>query len=276
VKPAKRKKGRESNPLSYSDDKYTWLANQWFERNGSQPPSRSQILKGIINADKYQMLRLFPKYPQGHANMDKVLDNRKVAWQLLSIVSGFSEKDAHAPIDINHWKNEPEHDLTKTILYIFSMESPIRYLLQSATKEKNEDLIMDLGPFAYALKCIVGNASPQRPETEKSSKFWGFLGMPLLDQQLADIKELEPTKKEEAGHLNLSGFNTLIDRKRAQEAAWQNVEKNTTPCVIQIEFAREVDYFKLNKPEYTPYHQTEILTLLQDGLKLEMVSQAKE
>lgn len=79
VKPPKRKKGRDNNPLTYSDDKVTWLANQWFERN-KQAPSRSQILKGIINADKAQMLRLFPKYPQGHANMDKVLENRKVAW----------------------------------------------------------------------------------------------------------------------------------------------------------------------------------------------------
>lgn len=99
VKPAKRKKGRENNPLLFHEDKLTWLANQWYERNEQKPPTRSQILKGVINADRFQMLRLFPKYPLGHAAMDKVLVNRKLAWQLLSIVSGFSECDANEPID---------------------------------------------------------------------------------------------------------------------------------------------------------------------------------
>ena len=33
VKPAKRKKGRENNPLLYSDDKLSWLANAWYNKN---------------------------------------------------------------------------------------------------------------------------------------------------------------------------------------------------------------------------------------------------
>ena len=40
VKPPKRKKGRENNPLLYEDDKLTWLANQWFAKN-KKPPTRS-------------------------------------------------------------------------------------------------------------------------------------------------------------------------------------------------------------------------------------------
>ena len=98
IKPPKRKKGRDANPLFYSDDKMTWLANKWFS-NSDRMPTRSQILKGIINADKYQMLKLFPKYPIGHASMDKVLENRKLAWQLLSMVSGFADEDLNVPIE---------------------------------------------------------------------------------------------------------------------------------------------------------------------------------
>lgn len=255
LKPPKRKKGRENNPLLYHDDKMTWLANAWFARN-QRPPTRSQILKGVINADRYQMLKLFPKYPMGHASMDKVLVNRKLAWQLLSIVTGFSECDANEPIDQKILESCPEDPVVQTILYIFSMESPIRYMLNNVTKTHNEELIMDLGPIAFAICSIVGNASPSRSDSEKKTKFWCFLGMPLLDAQISDIRELEPnkSKKELAECMNLFGFNACYDRKKAQEMAWEHVEKSTTPCIFQIEFNRELDYFKLNRPEYTPYH----------------------
>ena len=79
VKPPKRKKGRENNPMLYKDESMTWLANAWFEKN-QQNPTRSQILKGIINADKKFMLKQFPKSPVEHASMGKVLANRKLAW----------------------------------------------------------------------------------------------------------------------------------------------------------------------------------------------------
>lgn len=80
IKPPKRKKGRDANPLLFGDDKLNWLADKWFANNQGRMPTRSQILKGIINADKNRMLELFPKHPQGHASMDKVLQNRKLAW----------------------------------------------------------------------------------------------------------------------------------------------------------------------------------------------------
>lgn len=178
------------------------------------------------------MLKLFPKYPMGHASMDKVLANRKLAWQLLSIVSGFSECDANEPIDQKILETCPDDPVVQTVLYIFSMESPIRYMLNSATKGHNEDLIMDLGPIAYAITTIVANASPCRPDSEKRTKFWCFLGMPLLDAQISDIKELEGSKKEEPESMNLFGFNACYDRKKAQEMAWEHVEKSTTPCIF--------------------------------------------
>ena len=51
VKPPKRKKGRENNPLLHSEDKVAWLATEWYSKN-QQAPTRSQILKGVINADR--------------------------------------------------------------------------------------------------------------------------------------------------------------------------------------------------------------------------------
>lgn len=107
VKPPKRKKGRENNPLLYKDENLTWLANAWYAKN-QKNPTRSQILKGVINTDKKWMLKTFPKYPKEHASMAKVLANRKLAWQLLSIVSGFSECDANEPIASEILESTPD------------------------------------------------------------------------------------------------------------------------------------------------------------------------
>ena len=135
-----------------------WLATEWYNKN-QQAPTRSQILKGVINADRMQMLRLFPKYPVGHASMDKVLAARKLAWQLLSIVSGFSNGDANEQIEESVLQTQPDDPVVQTILYMVSMESPIKYLLNSVSKARNEELITDLGPIAYALKHVVNSAS---------------------------------------------------------------------------------------------------------------------
>lgn len=154
------------------------------------------------------------------------------------------------------------------MLYVFSMESSIRYMLNTVTKTHDEELVPDLGPLAFALKLIVGSASLHRTESmsEKKTKFWTFIGMPLMDTQISDIKELEPTKKEAAGSMNLFGFNACYDRRMAQTKAWEHLEKSTTPCIFQIEFNSSVNNFKLDKPEYTPYFQTEQFILLQDGI----------
>lgn len=214
IKPPKRKKGRDTNPLLYDTDKMTWLANKWFAMN-ERMPTRSQILKGIINADKHEMLKLFPRYPIGHASMDKSLVNRKTAWQLLSMVSGFSDEDLNVPIDQEILESQPEHPVVMFILYVFSMESSIRYMLNRATKSHDEDLIMDLGPLAFAIKLIVASAGLHRTDSEKKVKFWTFMGVPLMDAQINDIKELEPSKKIEAASMNLFGYNACYDRRMA-------------------------------------------------------------
>lgn len=93
------------------------------------------------------------------------------------------------------------------------MESPIKYLLSSESSIRDEAYTNDLGPFAYALQTIVRNLSKNRPETDQRVKFWSYMGATMLDAQIADIKELEGTKKEKALTMNLVGFNTCYDRK---------------------------------------------------------------
>lgn len=138
------------------------------------------------------------------------------------------------------------------------MESPIRYALHDATKAGDDSQLINLGALAYALKVIVATAGANRTDGEHDDKFWCFLGLPMIDQQISDLKELEPTKKQPEGPaLNWVGFTACFDRKKAQEDAWRRPAKETTPCIIQIEADHQANFFKINKPEYTPYHLVE-------------------
>lgn len=110
----------------------------------------------------------------------------------------------------------------------------------------NEAYTNDLGPFAYALQTIVRNLSKNRPGTDSRVKFWSYMGATLLDAQIADIKELEGTKKEKALTMNLMGFNTCYDRKQAQDKAFEHVEKSTNPTIFEIVYTRQEDYLRLN------------------------------
>ena len=128
---------------------------------------------------------------------------------------------------------DPNHPVTQTLLYIYSMESPIRYALQDATKARDDSQLINLGALAYALKVIVGAAAANREDVPEDDKLWCFLGLPMIEQQIADIKELEPTKKQpEGAALNWAGFTACFDRKRAQDDAWAHPAKETTPCIL--------------------------------------------
>lgn len=65
--------------------------------------------------------------------MNSVLEQRQITWQLLFKVSQFSEGDIDQPIDCEDLE-DPESPLVRTLLYIYSMESPLRYRLVEATQ----------------------------------------------------------------------------------------------------------------------------------------------
>lgn len=153
---------------------------------------------------------------------------------------------------------DPNHPVTQTLLYIYSMESPVRYALLDATKARDDSQLINLGALAYALKVIVATAGANRGDLEAwDSKLWCCVGMPMIEQQISDLKELEPTKKQPAAPaLNWSGFTACFDSKRASDDAWRHPAKETTPCVLSIELASDhhANFFRLNTPAYTPYH----------------------
>ena len=77
---------------------------------------------------------------------------------------------------------DPNHPVTQTILYMYSMESPIRYALHDATKARDDSQLINLGALAYALKVIVATAATNREDIQQDDKFWCFLGLPMIEQ----------------------------------------------------------------------------------------------
>ena len=51
---------------------------------------------------------------------------------------------------------DASNPITKNLLYIYTMESPIYQKLNSACRNHDESQIMILGPYAMALKTILG------------------------------------------------------------------------------------------------------------------------
>ena len=81
-----------------SENNISWLANEWVKENGQDLPNRSQILEGIIDEDRKEILRLYPRYSEKHAAVEEVLKKRALAWKTLCDVSGFSIKNMDAKI----------------------------------------------------------------------------------------------------------------------------------------------------------------------------------
>lgn len=59
------------------------------------------------------------------------------------------------PIPIKLLNFSPEHPLTKAILYIYSMETFIPGTLMVANRQKNQEIMKRLGPFAVFLSEII-------------------------------------------------------------------------------------------------------------------------
>ena len=56
----------------------------------------------------------------------------------------------------------PEHKITKHILYLYSMESFIYGVLNRASREKDKSQIQYYGAYAAALSFIIYNANKNR------------------------------------------------------------------------------------------------------------------
>ena len=58
--------------------------------------------------------------------------------------------------------SDPNHDITKHLLYIYSMDSIVQTTLNEATKARDFDKVETLGPFAVVFSEIIFFANHNR------------------------------------------------------------------------------------------------------------------
>ena len=100
-----------------SDENTSWLADEWIKENGDVLPTRREVLEGLIEEDKQEVLRLFPRFKETHAAVEEVLKKRAIAWRTMFTVAGFSIKNMmDQPINRQQTETQPYHPTSTTIL----------------------------------------------------------------------------------------------------------------------------------------------------------------
>lgn len=165
---------KEYSPIRrLSDENVSWLANEWIKENGHDLPTRRQILDGIIDEDRKEILRLYPRFSETHAAVEEVLKKRALAWKTLCTVSGFSIKNMDAPIKKETLQDQPFHPLSATIMQIMILDSTIRNAISRASYEKKQDSVKSLGPICVMLQFLISVSKAKRMNDEiEGCHFW--------------------------------------------------------------------------------------------------------
>ena len=146
------------------------------------------------------------------------------------------------------------------ILYIFSLETPIRYAISEVSKQQDIELIKDIGPFAFALHTILSCANSNLSTFKKDQITVNYIGCQLTDAQIKDYQEMLED------HVNLKGFRACnASRSEAWKESFQNMAKGKTSTIISVVCSTQNDWLVVDKPEYSPYSETETSVIIQDG-----------
>lgn len=146
---------------------------------------------------------------------------------------------------------QPFHPISSTCMYIFSMESPLKYALNRGALTSDSSLIDPLGPFAFAIKSIVQHCNNER-EDVISSKFVCWTCMSATETQLTIFKN------------SLSQEINMLSYQEGtmEDIAIKNVISSCAtpskiPLLLEISVDSVYNIFKVNRSEFTPYYKTE-------------------
>ena len=87
---------------------------------------------------------------------------------------------------------DPSRKLVKNLLYIYSMETPLVYSLNAASREQDSSKVSTLGPFSRALYRIVVNAEKNRNKDNESMKgktTYLYRGLKMTQVQIDEYKQ---------------------------------------------------------------------------------------
>lgn len=119
-------------------------------------PSKGDVMEGIITLANQQM--------QNRQQIQTVIDTRITAWIVFFLVTGFGKGDLNKPIDPKILQSNPQHPICQTLLYIYSMETFIPYMLSKTSRDKDESKVDLIGPYAVALEEVLTHANSHRDD----------------------------------------------------------------------------------------------------------------
>lgn len=158
--------------------------------------------------------------------------------------------------------SNPNHPITKHILYLYSMECFIYNDLNKACRDQNSDEIEYYGAFAAALSFILNSANRNRKDK--------LCGQQTLYRGVK-LCNMEALSYEIGSIIYLTGYvSSSLDRTIALQHATKDhddIDQNTTslltPVLFEILFEGERGLFNMNDQEYTAFQEDEVL--IQDG-----------
>ena len=164
---------------------------------------------------------------------------------------------------------DPKHPITVMLLYIFSIESFINPIINSAFKKRKYRKVFTLGPFSTSIFSILQNASENRVDIDKLSKKFQnitlFRGCGLTYDQIIEYQRLVDKRHEKDGpagswiyegdqmKMALFGFvSASFSRSFAENNAFSDKNEKKISTLIVIEWAGEQeDSEEEELPKYT-------------------------
>ena len=158
--------------------------------------------------------------------------------------------------------SDPNHVITRHILYIYSMESFIYADMNRACRDKDKSKIKFYGAFAAALSYIIYNANKNRKDREvvKQTKLYRGIKM-----QAAEVEGYD-----EGALIQLTGYTSTSKQfATALQFAFAECMPGQVPVVFEIIFKGKSGMIELDD-DITAY-PGEQEVLLQDGLQYKVL-----
>ena len=159
--------------------------------------------------------------------------------------------------------SNPNHPITRHILYIYSMETFIYADLNQACRMKDQSKIQFYGAFAAALSYILYSANINKKDHQVEKQVTLFRGLKM--------HPMEADSYQEDTVINLVGYTSTSKRfGTALHFAKKDIKDDQIPVVFEIQFKGKSGLFELDD-DITAY-PGEQEVLLQDGFEYRILS----
>lgn len=223
-----------------------------FEEDYQYLPCLREIKEGLIKAQTRQLNRKQQRW-NDQTQFNKLKQSYEKKWNLLFNIQNLG--DLEKPLTANILSN-PNHKITKHLLYIYSMESFIYTELNRVCRDKDKQEIQFYGAFAAAISYIIYFANKRRKDCIKGTTTL-YRGIKLTKQQIKQFKV--------GSDVNLTGYiSSSRDRNVAMNFALSDVIEGHKPVLFQIEFKGDKGLFEMSSGFSAFENEDEVL--VQDGL----------